>query len=312
MAIAAASCLRQSGSMFRAFCWLLAPLLVHCQAHGVCLLQRGRPSEVRKTRLSEAADAAATAVPTLVINLDSRPDRWTRMQGRLRYLNNSGVLQTRRFRATDADLDFIPQSQVRSSWRTDRNAPYVGLFYMRSRLNLSSSERACAHSHIRAWQEIAESEVPMLVLEDDAVLSPSLAERLPLALSKMTRGEADMLYLGYSEAEPLQNEVSEGIYQATYLWTTIGYMLWPSAARKLIAALPVDQPVDNFIAWQVKRGRIRAFAASPKLIEPEHAWDILSNVEHSDEQGGFLFDRVKNVVLSPFRALKHLVLHSRK
>jgi len=276
-------------------------------ADGVCLLQRKKQAAAVATVSEEAPNSSAQAplgLPTLVINLDSRPDRWNNMVDRLEALMRSGLLQPRHFRATDAAKENISTDLVRHSWRTHRNAEYVGLFYVRSRLNLSDSERACAHSHVRAWQEIARQQVdqPTLVLEDDAVLSEDFADRLPQLLWQLqSNASADMLYIGYSEAESLTEKVGDGLYRAPYLWTTIGYVLWPSAARKLLTMLPIDQPVDNFIAWQVKNGRLQAFAASPKLVEPEHSWDVLSDVQHSDELG--TWEYLKALVSSPFKAI---------
>lgn len=281
---------------------------------GVCLLQRGKPAAAiagKRAKFSEQLPVEQS-LATLVINLDARPDRWTRMVQRLRALNQSGLLNAQRFRATDAkEVDLIATADVRETWRTDRNADYVGLFYVRKKLNLSSSERACAHSHVRVWQEIAKQEVekPTLVLEDDALLSADFATRLRDLLRQFESVRAvgpDMLYIGYSEAEPLVNKVGKGVYQAPYLWSTIGYLLWPKAARTLLAARPVDQPVDNFIAWQIKRGRMLALAAKPKLVEPEHVWDVMSNVEHSDEDDMFLIDRFKMLFEAPIAALRSL------
>lgn len=46
------------------------------------------------------------------------------------------------------------------------------------------------------------------------------------------------------------------LMQPHYLWTTVGYIIWPSAAKSLIKLLPMDMPVDNFMAWHVKEDEV--------------------------------------------------------
>merc|ERR1712224_657183 len=68
-------------------------------------------------------------------------------------------------------------------------------------------------------------------------------------------------------------KVSPGLQEAEYLWTTVCYVLWPEGARKLLATLPVDEPIDNFMAWQVASRRVCALAVTPPLVDQELEWD---------------------------------------
>ena len=47
--------------------------------------------------------------------------------------------------------------------------------------------------------------------------------------------------------------------QPTYVWTTVGYVIWPSAAKTFTRLLPMDMPVDNFMAWEAREGRLNSF-----------------------------------------------------
>lgn len=273
--------------------------------------------------IPEVSEMTFDPVQTFVINLPGRPDRWANMLERLRPLNETDkttvperkpVLHVTRLDATNASVDPIPTDAVALQWSTDRNAPFAHLGYLAysgNELNLSGSERACSMSHLRIWRQIAKADdgKPTLILEDDAVLSPDFGTRLPQLLSSVkalpNSGKPDLVYLGYSVGAPLKREVAAGLLEAEYLWTTIGYLLWPEGAKKLIDALPVNQPTDNFVAWFVKTRRLRAFAASPKLVEPEGAWDVGSDVTHSDEKLDFLLLRAGKMLrtlTTPVRA----------
>lgn len=45
----------------------------------------------------------------------------------------------------------------------------------------------------------------------------------------------------------------------------MAYVLWPQAAQKLLkAASPMNQPVDNFMAWECREGRLNAWVLLDK------------------------------------------------
>ena len=44
------------------------------------------------------------------------------------------------------------------------------------------------------------------------------------------------------------------LQKAEYVWTTVAYVISPLGAKKLLeVARPINQPVDNFMAWQAKK-----------------------------------------------------------
>lgn len=245
--------------------------------------------------------SATQPLRTLVINLTRRPDRWESIQKRLAPLTKdpkaragAGAGQLRlaieRFAACDGKAEDIPEDVVSRNWTTDRNAKYDGRPGYRPgvTLEMTAGERGCAMSHVRAWKEVArtvgtvEGHRPVLILEDDAVFAARFPSRLTRALTLLPEN-VDALYLGYISGAPWRSKVAAGLYEAEYLWTTVGYLLWPRGARKLLDALPVDEPVDNFMAWQMSIGNFRALAVSPELIDQEQEWDCGSDVPHSDD-----------------------------
>jgi len=142
---------------------------------------------------------------------------------------------------------------------------------------MSGGERGCAHSHRRLWLLAAEREQPTLVLEDDAqfVFDRSgdmgkfsgklLAERLSGALQEAPC-DFDVLYLGWSgwrggNFKHLDEDDSgEFIRKVEYVWTTVAYIISQVGAKKLVSAgSPINQPVDNFMAWEASQGRLKSF-----------------------------------------------------
>jgi len=233
---------------------------------------------------------------TIVINLDRRLDRFESCSSRL--VTGCPGLRFEKFSATDGRRDAIPVSDVVFSWNTAKNVEYQKKrairkgwndldTYQERDLELSAGERGCASSHIRAWRlclELAEQhgDKPLLVLEDDAVPTTEFTESLLHALDNLPPS-ADVLYLGYSQASDWRREVTHGLVEAEYVWTTVGYIIWPQGARKCLSRLPVDGPVDNWMAGLCAEGHIASYCVRPKVILQAEAWNVNSDISHSDE-----------------------------
>merc|ERR1719469_1255170 len=127
-----------------------------------------------------------------------------------------------------------------------------------------------------------DSEQPLLVLEDDAAPTAEFQEKLARALAALP-SDAGLLYLGYSQAAEWRREVSPELVESEYVWTTVAYMVWPSCARKLLSQLPVSEPVDNWMAGLCAAGEVKAYCVRPKIVLQADAWNVNSDVAHSDE-----------------------------
>jgi len=233
----------------------------------------------------------------IVVNLERRPDRLADCNAKL--AQRCPWLQHQKFRATDGKIDEISEKEVTLSWNTANNVHYQKLrairkgwddldSYKAKELDHSAGERGCSSSHIRAWKHCLElagdSEKPLLVLEDDATPVENFTEILERALAVLPK-DAHILYLGYSQAANWRREVSAELVEAEYVWTTVGYIIWPAGARILLDRLPVDQPVDNWMATACAREVLKAYCVRPKIIRQADEWNINSDVGHSDEAG---------------------------
>eukprot|EP00439_Symbiodinium_sp_Y106_P035547 s2646_g4.t1 len=152
---------------------------------------------------------------------------------------------------------------------------------------MSGGERGCAHSHLRLWRLAAEREQPTLVLEDDVHLTfdrngdlgkmngKVFTERLTKALQRVP-SDFDVVYLGWSgwrggnfmhmkesEGTPgtLSAEDRSFVQKAEYVWTTVAYVLSQAGAKKLLLAASnsVNQPVDNFMAYEASQGKLNSY-----------------------------------------------------
>lgn len=106
---------------------------------------------------------------------------------------------------------------------------------------LKYSELACLYSHKTAWQKVATSDQPWVILEDDAVLSCDIVRVLDAISQHPTH--ADLINL---EAHARQKVVGQGValideYQLLPLLLdksgTAGYILYPTGAKKLLSHL---------------------------------------------------------------------------
>jgi GR25 family glycosyltransferase involved in LPS biosynthesis len=216
------------------------------------------------TRSGRKEASATVPFMTTFINLRSREDR---LQHMVQHLHCRGFTATRLEALTGDDA---PLSDVADSWDSTLNSHFDEKT-LPSRLKMSPGERGCAASHILLWRAFAQRPLdspPLLVLEDDVLLredaldwSVTLVEAVQRALSPQERHL--LMYLGChvstwrdgTKADDAENRASVKpaadpvlVRGAAYLWYTSSYFLWPAAARTLVAALPVDAPVDCFLA----------------------------------------------------------------
>jgi len=232
----------------------------------------------------------------IIVNLDRRSDR---LEACVSKLNQACPwLPCTRFSATDGKAEVVSEEEVTLSWNTANNVRFQRMrairkgwddldSYLIKELDHSPGERGCSSSHIRAWRHCLEhagtSEKPLLVLEDDALPVDNFTEILERAMKDIPNN-AHILYLGYSKGADWRGEISAEVAIAEYVWTTVAYIIWPAGARILLNRLPVDQPVDNFMAAACASGAINAYCVRPKIILQAEAWNVNSDVGHSDEK----------------------------
>lgn len=193
---------------------------------------------------------------------------------------------------------------------------------------MSGGERGCAHSHLRLWRLAAERTDNTLVLEDDVHLcfdrngggkmkGKIFTERLALAL-RYAPSDFDVIYLGWSgwrgghfkfmKDDPEESATSKNVIQkAEYVWTTVAYVISQAGAKKLLAAAKnsVDQPVDNFMAWEASQGKLKSYVAMD-ACDNDGTWaggivdqfDFQGDSDIQKSDGGHQGDDAKDFVVS--------------
>lgn len=154
--------------------------------------ERSCPAHVRPVR-------ARDPFPHKVcINLDRRPDRWERVRGRFAVARLGTVS---RFAAFDGNGLTPP------SWWTDEPGAY-----------------GCLMSHLAVVEESRRMKAPgVLIFEDDAMLDPEFAEKLPAYVNQLP-SDWDMVLLGgIHGAQPAA--VSDNVVRVTHSLSTFAYAL---------------------------------------------------------------------------------------
>eukprot|EP00322_Chrysochromulina_rotalis_P018339 CAMPEP_0115828980 /NCGR_PEP_ID=MMETSP0287-20121206/859_1 /TAXON_ID=412157 /ORGANISM="Chrysochromulina rotalis, Strain UIO044" /LENGTH=394 /DNA_ID=CAMNT_0003282225 /DNA_START=16 /DNA_END=1200 /DNA_ORIENTATION=- len=231
------------------------------------------------------------------INLQNRTDRRAAME---RVLPNVGLGHARRFEALCGE--HIPEALVRATWDTALNAKFDRNCKVEPALDMSAGERGCAGSHIAIWRQCVTSNMPLLVLEDDVMFATpkvgiwtkALVTAIDAALHPSD--PAMLLYLG-AEASVREGAPSlrgkQAIWGAqsapvacclkevVWAWQTHAYVIWPAAARVLLAGLPIDAPVDVYLSRHYYEGKVCALVAREPSLAEQHDPYRGGDVEHS-------------------------------
>jgi GR25 family glycosyltransferase involved in LPS biosynthesis len=110
--------------------------------------------------------------------------------------------------------------------------------------------KGCFYSHFRLWQKCVELNEPIIIWEDDIVLSRAyypveFEDVLVIALGHPTKSQGYISYLEDPTGHPRAKE-----YRQTSMPGCCGYVIKPHAARKLLSVyektfLPADNAINQ-------------------------------------------------------------------
>lgn len=204
-------------------------------------------------------------LPVYVINLDRRPDRWHDVQ---QMLARNQFWRVQREAAVDGKL--LP-AQVLDQVTTPESRESLTRPRVRHEELGSVGAVGCTLSHVNVWRRIVASGEPALVVEDDAVLVPELAQYRVFAQPDQVCSGYDLVLLGYFalRSPPPAQRIAPSNAVVPYgslFFGTQFYYLTPAGAQKLLEhALPVEIQLDAYMGTEMTRGRIRAGAHIPSL-----------------------------------------------
>lgn len=247
------------------------------------LARKGGLPQKRKTAAAEkprpkAPTKKLEGVEAVVINLDRRPDRWQSVQRSL--AKQAPWLPVKRLSAVDGKAAPPAVGDVSMKWSTARLSKLF-FWYKPVTIKMSPGERGCCASHVAAWKLCARQNKPLLVIEDDAAALPSFTSTVAQAVKEAPK-DTGMIFMS-SKDRGSPKKVGKVLMEPEFVWTTVGYMVFPEAAKKLLRMRPLDMPVDNFLAWHIKEGAVKAFSVRPAAVRQAQTWNIGSDVPHSDD-----------------------------
>jgi glycosyl transferase family 25 len=227
----------------------------------------------------------------VVINLKDREDRWLGIKKSAS--KNAPWLKMERIDAVNGRLHPPPVKDVCKKYSTLRMAKLFH-WYRPKMVDMSGGERGCCASHLKAWRECVKSNKPLIVLEDDAVLLPAFTATLEKAMKEAPK-DIGTLWLT-SKDRGARKRAGDVLMEPSFLWTTVGYVIWPRAAKQFMKLLPMDLPVDNWMAWHVKEKNVKGFSVRPACVRQANTWNIGSDVAHSDDVALWNHPSNKNVL----------------
>ncbi len=201
---------------------------------------------------------------TYIINLNASRDRWKSMQI---LLDRMGVPNRVRFEAIDGfALDADGLHMLRRNGRLSSACEGFDTRCM-------AGEIGCALSHAGVMADVVEKQLPSaLILEDDIALDGPAAlwpARFQAAFADLPP-DWELWYL--YRCFDIRHRIQRLTPRTVVPWTPQGgaaYAVTLAGARKLLAALtPVRSAVDRVYAELVRTRAIRAYAASPMLVQP--------------------------------------------
>ena len=196
---------------------------------------------------------------TIVINLPDRKDRMTTFN------KNNPNLEYEVFSAVEGyKIDYA--KLLSEGFDTDHN-------WIDPILNtpLTKGEVGCFLSHWHIWNKCIEKNEPIIVLEDDAILTDKFDAEEIEQLSY------DFVYLGWKEMYKSE-EIDDKFSKPVYPYWTLAYMIRPEAARILVNDVIKCNmiPVDEYLP--TKMPEIKVAGYQENVVEPVSREDGGSDV----------------------------------
>lgn len=202
----------------------------------------------------------------IVINLDTRPDRWEYFQK----INAGKVPPEKLHRLSAVNGRELP-SYGKAPWFTTRTG---------ERARIWGGVGGCILSHRNALRMVVEKGWRnALIVEDDVSLPETREQWVELVdASRRMRG-AWFLYLGYGQSRPYARRLSGNLWRSEGVLATFAYLLPAETCAAILPHLPQD---DELWAW-VARYRaidtwyyeymqavtdIRVFIFNPTIAKP--------------------------------------------
>ncbi len=222
---------------------------------------------------------------TVVINLARKPERMQRISDRLNSLN---IPFTR--------VEAVDGHSITQSFMSDNHYGCYPWWFGNHEPNLmNKGSIGCFLSHYDVWTQIAQQDRAWLILEDDAAFVDDFDSRLALVADEVKSIDWELLYLGSKQLNvpSISNPLT---IESEYAYWTVGYILKPSAAKKLTSTdildfiIPVDEYLPAMFGKHKSETLLSLFSDDNKINK---ALALKSDLIHP-EQGAFKDSQIEN------------------
>jgi len=193
---------------------------------------------------------------------------------------------------------------------------------------LKETEKACFLSHVAAWEVVAAGEEPVLILEDDVVLSAALPSVL-VACSMLE--DVDHLTLEVRKRKKIVSKRKRDLTQTHRILRlyqdrsgAAAYVLWPSGAKKLLRRAQMQAALAD--AMICKAYELNSYQAEPACgvqLDQAAAYALSigtrtqSQIDagaaaHQAKTARFKLRRIMAQLRMGFRALGHVAVAERR
>ena len=199
---------------------------------------------------------------TLVINLPQRKDRLEKFKK-----NNADYISYDVIKAVDGyDVSYADLLEMGFDVNHDWIDPIENT-------PLTRGEIGCFLSHWQAWKECIKLNEPVLILEDDAVITDKFSYD---DLYKLRREGYNFVYLGWKEMKESQ-PIDDKFVKPVYPYWGLAYMITPESAKIITKGkLPDIIPVDEYLPQMIEK--LDVIAYKENVIVPRDRKDGGSNI----------------------------------
>jgi GR25 family glycosyltransferase involved in LPS biosynthesis len=185
---------------------------------------------------------------SFVINLQRRPDR-------LAFFNEKNADKLSDLSRLDAIDGKSLDIQMLNEMGYDTNKDWIDPI---RKTKLSHGEVGCFLSHWKAWEKCVELNEPILIFEDDAILTDEFDEK---EIEKYIQ-EHELFYLAWLEMRgDRMQPIDEMVFKPFYPYWLCAYAITPSAARTLLDGQGCKSiiPADEYVPFMLDR--LKSYAA---------------------------------------------------
>ena len=222
----------------------------------------------------------------LVINLNRRQDR------KIHFLEKNSLSDVSWIEAIDGN-DLSIEALRADGLDTDRL--WRDPFHNRK---MTSGEIACLLSHREAWIECAQSNKPVIIFEDDAIVSNEFDEQYYESLTDTY----DFIYLSRNENEPEKvKPINDMLEVPAYPYNLTSYVLTPAGAKILISTNILQKiiPVDEYVPKMLPL--LKAAALKKDVVNQANRSVLSTDVEPFADEDYFVDFKVHPITIGTDR-----------